>query len=173
MKRYQLVTPYQSGNVYDADNLKDGSTKCYSELKKSKHYVGCNEFAVMDIDNYKIYKFGINNKSMMHGGANETLPVQPPNESVPPIQEASQMILQPTIQEESPIGESKMDHSIKLILDKLDTIERKINGIDKKTDKPVEFAPRIYDQTLDRMKTIKTMKKKDTMHDEIDTCIIM
>lgn len=73
-RRYKLVNPYSSEKVYETSSLTKGAKKCYEELKGSPYYYGCNKFTIMDIDDFKKYDFGINNKNVAQQGGYLTQP---------------------------------------------------------------------------------------------------
>jgi hypothetical protein len=169
--KYQLVAPYHSHKFHEATNLKSGSGKCYKELKHSKHILGCNEFSVMDIDNYKIYNFSI------HGRQSGGAPPEPTQPKQPAVGDAS--ILLP-----APVDGDKMSGEIitkveppqqltlESIMTKLLDIERKIESIEKKSTRSLDtmIDAKVYDANLNRLQTMKMLEEKDKRDDD---CVIM
>lgn len=169
--KYQLVTPFHSHKLHEATNLKSGSSKCYKELKHSKHIIGCKEFSVMDVDNYKIYNFSINGLNQS-GGFDQI--------QQPPVEDASILLPAPNSTGDIAILPSKIDQTqttlatsvtLETILAKLIDIEKRIETIEKRSIRPVDVAldTKVYDSNLNRLQTIKLLEDKD----KDDECVIM
>jgi hypothetical protein len=171
--KYQLVAPYHSHKVHEASNLKSGSGKCYKELKHSKHILGCNEFSVMDIDNYKIYNFSIHDRQS--GG----VPPKPTQSAKPSTGDVSILLPDPSPDDRDKTSGSLITKvqpsrqpTLDSIMTKLLDIERKIESIEKKSTRNIDtmIDTKVYDANLNRLQTMKMLEEKDPRDDE---CVIM
>lgn len=69
MDRYRLVYPYDSNNIYIANNVMKAADKCYSELvhnDKNNPF-----FCIMNIDTNKIFNFEIPKRQNIQNGGNK------------------------------------------------------------------------------------------------------
>jgi hypothetical protein len=72
-KRYRIISPMTTDNIYESGSMFKCAKKCYNELKLNK--INIDQFTIQDIDTSETFTFAINKKhsqSVHVGGSIET-----------------------------------------------------------------------------------------------------
>lgn len=144
-RRFQLIKPYVSDTIYEAPILMKCAKKCYKEVKNSK-MINISEFAIRDVDTREIFRFKINNPSLL-GGADK--PNDQPIIIEPTIQnQEPSNIIEPTIINQ-PNNDDLLNKQFTILAQQITNMDARINTIDSR----ISLIEQLNQQSKETSKT--------------------
>jgi len=160
-KRYQLIKPIVSNNIYETPTLKKASKMCFAELMKGGGNINdYTHFAIRDVDNNEIFTYKIHNQNKNPDNL-QNIKLNP---TITP--DIANLI---NINGLEPEKIDEQNNLQKLENTKIQLIDTKLDNVEAKIDLAKNEIIMTFNKTIDDLKTI--IEKKDVNKKE-DSCLI-
>jgi hypothetical protein len=174
-KRYQLIKPIVSNNIYETPTLKKASKMCFAELMKGGGNINdYTHFAIRDVDNNEIFTYKIHNQNknpdnLQNIKLNPT--ITPDIANLININSKHKQFggNEININGLEPEKIDEQNNLQKLENTKIQLIDTKLDNVEAKIDLAKNEIIMTFNKTIDDLKTI--IEKKDVNKKE-DSCLI-